>query len=192
MKQKYCSLETLCLQKNVFTCVFFLSLSSFVKKEKNDEDLVVELYCEEVNDSPSAPCSTCKDDCQQIVAGGKSQLNAFYWYSRKTWYDVRSVNESILNIISITIIIPTASCCHMKTTVINISSELVSQHVDTPAGESENYTVITCIEEETEQELTDMSSSEPDSLKTDEEKSSQAPEDMKDENKGQSVTWLHK
>lgn len=76
----------------------------------------------------------------------------------------------------------------MKTTVINISSELVSQHVDTPAGESENYTVITCIEEETEQELTDMSSSEPDSLKTDEEKSSQAPEDMKDENKGQSVT----
>lgn len=78
MKRKYCSLETLCLQKIVFICVFFLSLSSFVKKENNDEDLVVELYCEEVNDFPSAPCSTCKDDCQQIVAGGKSQLYAFY------------------------------------------------------------------------------------------------------------------
>lgn len=35
-----------CVCNNVFQC-FFLFLSSFVKKENNDEDLVVELYCED-------------------------------------------------------------------------------------------------------------------------------------------------
>ncbi|KAL4007025.1 mesoderm posterior [Sarotherodon galilaeus] len=120
-------------------------------EENNDEDLAVELYCEEVNDP--VPCFTCRHDCQQIVAG--------------------------------------ASCCHVKTTVFNISSESVSQHVETPAGESENYTAITYREEKTEQESTDMKSSEPDNLKPEEQKSSQAPEDMKDESKGQSVVTLH-
>ncbi|CAI5669316.1 unnamed protein product [Oreochromis niloticus] len=76
-----------------------------------------------------------------------------------------------------------ASCCHVKTTVFNISSESVSQHLDPPGGESENYTVITCREEETKQELTDMKSSEPDNLKPEEQKSSQTPEDIKDETK---------
>lgn len=36
-------------------------------------------------------------------------------------------------------------------------------------------------------ELTDMDSSEPDNLKPEEQKSSQTPEDMKDESKGQSI-----
>nr|XP_004570736.2 up-regulator of cell proliferation [Maylandia zebra] len=111
--------------------------------ENNDEDLVVELYCEEVNDPPSAPSSACRHDCQQIVAGD--------------------------------------TCRDVKTTVFNISSELVYQHLDTPAGDSENYTVITCREEETEQDSIDMKSSESNNLKTEEEKSSHAPEDMKDQ-----------
>ncbi|KAL4007024.1 aminopeptidase N [Sarotherodon galilaeus] len=60
------------------------------------------------------------------------------------------------------------TCCPVKTTVINISSV-------------ESYTVITCREEETDQESADMKSSEHDNLKPDKEKSSQAPEDIKDE-----------
>uniref|UniRef100_A0A669BQ83 Interferon-induced very large GTPase 1-like n=1 Tax=Oreochromis niloticus TaxID=8128 RepID=A0A669BQ83_ORENI len=121
-------------------------------EENNDEDLVVELYCEEVHEPPSAPCSTCWDDCQQIITG--------------------------------------VTCRHVKTTVFNISSESVSQHLDPPAGDSENYTVITCRQEETQQEFTDMDSSEPDYLKPEEEKSSQTPEDMKDEIKSQSLVTL--
>lgn len=35
--------------------------------------------------------------------------------------------------------------------------------------------------------MTDMDSSEPDNLKPEEQKSSQTPEDMKDESKGQSI-----
>lgn len=80
----------------------------------------------------------------------------------------------------------------MKTTAITFSSESVCQHLDPPAGDSENYTVITCREEETEQESTDMKKSEPDNLKPEVQKSTQAPEDMKDENKSQStVTATH-
>lgn len=87
---------------------------------------------------------------------------------------------------------PTVTCHHVKTKVFYISSELVSQHLDSPVGDSENYTVITCREEETEQESTDMKSSEPDYLKPEEEKSSQTPEDMKDEIESQSlVTSTH-
>lgn len=104
---------------------------------------------------------------------------------------MRSVCKTIINIINITIIIPTDTCRHVKTTVFNISSELVSQYLDTPAGDSENYTVITCREEKTEQESIDMKSSEPNNLKTEEEKSIYAPEDMKDQIKGQSVVTLH-
>ncbi|XP_005752042.1 up-regulator of cell proliferation-like [Pundamilia nyererei] len=114
-------------------------------EDNNDEDLVVDLYCEEINDPPSVPSSTCRNDCQQMLTG--------------------------------------ASCCHVKTTVFNISSESVSQHLDPPGGESENYTVIICREEKTEQESTDMKSSEPDNLKPEEQKSSQTPEDIKDETK---------
>ncbi|XP_039454928.1 interferon-induced very large GTPase 1-like isoform X1 [Oreochromis aureus] len=125
-------------------------------EENSDEDLVVELYCEEVHEPPSAPCSTCWDDCQQIITGGK------------------------------------ITCRHVKARVFNISSELVSQHLDSPVGDSENYTMITCREEETQQESTDMDSSENDYLKPEEEKSSQTPEDMKDEIKSQSlVTSTH-
>lgn len=43
-------------------------------------------------------------------------------------------------------------------------------------------------------ELTDMDSSEPENLKPEEQKSSQTPEDMKDESKGQSIvtyTYTH-
>lgn len=103
---------------------------------------------------------------------------------------MRSVNKTIINIINITIIIPTVTCCHVKTTVFNISSETVSQHLDTPAGEIESYIVITCREGETVQELTGMNSSEPKNLKPEDERSCQAPEDMKDENKGQSIVTL--
>lgn len=75
----------------------------------------------------------------------------------------------------------------MTTTAFTFSSESVSQHLDSPVGESENYTVITCREEETEQESTDMKKSEPETLKPEVQKSTQAPEDMKDENKSQSI-----
>lgn len=57
----------------IYLHVFFHVLSSFVKKKKdnNDEDLVVDLYCEEINDPPSVPSSTCRNDCQQMLTGGK-------------------------------------------------------------------------------------------------------------------------
>ncbi|CAI5689289.1 unnamed protein product [Oreochromis niloticus] len=67
----------------------------------NNEDRFFELYCEEVKDPPSAPCSTC----QQITG------------------------------------VPS---CHVTTILYNISTELVSQHLDTPAGEWKSYIVTSC------------------------------------------------
>lgn len=66
------------------------------KKENNDKD-----YEEEVNDLPSAPCSTCRDDCYQIVRGGKNQLYAFYYHSKNIQYDVRFIHKIIIIIITI-------------------------------------------------------------------------------------------
>lgn len=161
------------------------------QKENKDEDIFVEVYCEEVNEPPSAPCSTCRADCQEIVIGGKGQLYAFHYYiSKKTQYQVRSVNTTIVYVINITIVISTVTCCHVKATMFNISSESVSQHLDTPVGESESYIVITCREGETVHESTDMNSSKPNNPKPDEQISSQAPEGMEDKKKSQLVFTL--
>ncbi|XP_039856982.1 interferon-induced very large GTPase 1-like isoform X2 [Simochromis diagramma] len=41
-------------------------------------------------------------------------------------------------------IITGVPCCHVTTTLFNIRSEFVSQHLDTPAGETKNYIVTSC------------------------------------------------
>ncbi|XP_008302219.1 uncharacterized protein LOC103373985 [Stegastes partitus] len=69
-----------------------------------------------------------------------------------------------------------ASCPHVETTVYNISGDLVSQHLDTPTDEEEEYVVITIVKE-----ATDTSSSALINVGPEGHNSFQTPEEMQDE-----------
>lgn len=139
--KKMSSLHNLCVIIYIIcVCVFPIICQKII----NDEDSVFELYCEEVNDPPLAPCSTCKT-CHHIVTGGKNQIYAFHCSTLK-FHNIKWWVKNITNIINISIIIiiiTVPSCC-MKTTSFHISSELVPQHLDAPAGELESYIMTSC------------------------------------------------
>ncbi|XP_039465291.1 tenascin-like isoform X8 [Oreochromis aureus] len=83
-------------------------------------------------------------------------------------------------------IITGVPCCHVNTTLFNIRSELVSQHLDTPADETKNYIVASCSKRKNLQE-TNMNSPKPSNGKPEEEMSCLNPEENGDEKKIQSA-----
>uniref|UniRef100_A0A3Q1J277 Uncharacterized protein n=2 Tax=Anabas testudineus TaxID=64144 RepID=A0A3Q1J277_ANATE len=142
----------------------------------SDEDSFVELHYEEVDDPILAKRSDCNADCKETGVSDKVRRTVYNNSESASLHlntPAGEVEDCIVTYCSKGEIMPRKKGRMKKAeqtknersaqknpvppvqiTVSDVSSESLSLHWDTPAGEVENYTVTCCSEGETVQELT--------------------------------------
>ncbi|KAG7240092.1 hypothetical protein INR49_027946 [Caranx melampygus] len=92
-------------------------------------------------------------------------------------YELKKTSSNYWDVVSL-------PCPSVTTTVYELSSTVVSQHVDSPAGELERHIVTFCSEGKNVQEIMDLEPEVKNSL--------QAPEEVKDENTDRPANVFYK